>query len=264
MSKQRYINTKMWEDSWFVELDPIEKLFFIYLLTNPMTTIVGAYELSRGTIGRATGLESRVVDELLKRFGDSGKAHYINGWVVLPNFIKHQNYKSPKIRAGIEAELQNVPEEVQSYIKIPYAYGIDTVSHSNSNSNSNSNGIDPSLKEPTAFKTFFKQPKRKIKPGSNVISQAKQLCQLFTEYKGGDFMNKIHIDAMAGLLLIHGWDRTLEVATFALEIKPKEHQVKISNPIQLADKWAMVVELMEKPVPKETLLDKAIRERTSK
>lgn len=114
------------------------------------------------------------------------------------------------------------------------------------------------------FKTFFKQPKRKIKPGSNVISQAKQLCQLFTEYKGGDFMNKIHIDAMAGLLLIHGWDRTLGVATFALEIKPKEHQVKISNPIQLADKWAMVVELMEKPMPKETLLDKAIRERISK
>lgn len=150
MSKQRYINTKIWEDSWFEQLDPTEKLFFVYLLTNPMTNIIGAYEISRGTIGKSTGLESRVVDEILSRFGTAGKAHYIKGWLVLPNFIKHQNYKSPKIRAGIEAELQNVPDDVQGYIKIPYAYGIDTLSHSNSNSNSN--GIE----NPEPHKTFFK------------------------------------------------------------------------------------------------------------
>ena len=35
MAKQRYINTKFWRDSYIEDLDPIEKLLFLYLLSNP-------------------------------------------------------------------------------------------------------------------------------------------------------------------------------------------------------------------------------------
>jgi len=134
------INTKIWEDAWFNDLDPIEKLFFVYLLTNPMTNILGAYELSKGTMGRATGLESRVVEEILRRFEDAKKVYYRDGWVVLRNFIKHQNYKSPKIITGITVELKNVPKNIAELINMPdNLYGIYTISHSNSNSNLNSN-----------------------------------------------------------------------------------------------------------------------------
>jgi hypothetical protein len=129
MAKQRYINTKIWEDNWFSSLDQVEQLVFIYFLTNPMTNIIGAYELSKATITRSVGLDTLMLDELLKRFDEAGKVHYINGWVVLPNFIKHQNYKSPKIKKGIETELEEVPDEVKRYINIPYIYGIDTLSH---------------------------------------------------------------------------------------------------------------------------------------
>lgn len=129
------INTKIWEDNWFNQLDPIEKLFFIYLLTNPMTNISGVYELSKGTIGRSTGLETRVVNEIFDRFEKSGKVIYRDGWVVIANFIKHQNHNSPKIRTGIALELQNAPKELKQHINIPYGYGMDTISHSNSNSN---------------------------------------------------------------------------------------------------------------------------------
>ncbi|MDQ3158791.1 MAG: hypothetical protein M3P98_01475 [bacterium] len=129
MSKQRYINTKIWEDAWFSDLDQIEQLVFIYFLTNPMTNIIGAYELSKGTIGRATGLESRVVEEMLNRFEKAGKVYYVDGWVIIANFIKHQNYRSPKIQAGIENELKDIPDNVKKWIGIPYPYGIDTLSH---------------------------------------------------------------------------------------------------------------------------------------
>lgn len=235
--KQRYINTKMWEDSWFDQLDPTEKLFFVYLLTSPMTNIVGAYEVSKGTIGRCTGLESRVVDEILQRFTAVGKAYYIDGWVVLPNFIKHQNYKSPKIKAGIEAELQNIPDKVQRYIKIPYAYGMHTVSHSNTNTNTNG------IAEET-FKTNFKQPKKKSK---NLLAQAKDICQLFTDHNGGSYLNTIHIEAVVGLLELHGIDRVTEVALFALSLTPKQYQVQIRKPVDLADHWPKIVDLIEAP-----------------
>lgn len=146
MAKQRMINTKIWEDAWFSSLDQIEQLVFIYFLTNPMTNIVGTYELSKGTITRSTGLETRVLDEILERFEKSKKVFYRNGWVIIHNFIKHQNYRSPKIKIGIEKELESIPDTIKSLIIIPYANGIDTISHLNLNSNLNSN-LNP--KEPS-------------------------------------------------------------------------------------------------------------------
>lgn len=144
MAKQRMINTKIWEDAWFNNLDPIEKLFFIYLLTNPMTNILGAYELSKGTMGRATGLESKVVDEILNRFEKAEKVHYRDGWIIIANFVKHQNYRSPKIVAGLHAEAENIPQDIRFLLNSPVElYGIDTLSHSNSNSNLNSKSKSP-------------------------------------------------------------------------------------------------------------------------
>ena len=139
MAKQRYINTKIWEDAWFSQLDQIEQLVFIYFLTNPMTNIIGAYELSKATISRSVGLETQMLEEILRRFEVAGKIYYVNGWVVIPNFIKHQNYNSPKIQKGIEIELESTPDAVKKLLKIPYRYGIDTLSHSNTNTNTNSN-----------------------------------------------------------------------------------------------------------------------------
>lgn len=147
MAKQRYINTKIWEDSWFSSLDQIEQLVFIYFLTNPTTNIVGAYELSKNTISRHTGLEALTLNEILSRFERSEKVFYVDGWIIISNFIKHQNYKSPKIIKGIKLSIEEMPEKIKSLVKMPefvkkkigYRYGIEGLSHSNSNLNSNSN-----------------------------------------------------------------------------------------------------------------------------
>jgi len=37
--KKRYISTKFWDDEFIVNLDPIEKLLFMYFLTNPLTNV---------------------------------------------------------------------------------------------------------------------------------------------------------------------------------------------------------------------------------
>ena len=41
MAKFRYVNTRFWDDSYVAELSPLEKLAFLYLLTNSLTTIAG-------------------------------------------------------------------------------------------------------------------------------------------------------------------------------------------------------------------------------
>lgn len=112
MAKQRYINTKIWEDAWFSELDQIEQLVFIYLLTNPATNISGVYELSLRTICTHTKLEKMLIQEMFERFAKANKVMYVDGWVILKNFLRHQNLKNSKIRSGVEAELGNVPDSI--------------------------------------------------------------------------------------------------------------------------------------------------------
>ena len=135
MAKQRYINTKFWEDCYISDLDPIEKLIFLYFLTNPATNIIGAYELPLKRMAVDTGIDKDMLKKILDRFEQDKKIFYKKGWVIISNFVKHQNTNSPKIQAGIKAEMQNIPDYL-----IPYIYGMDTVSHSNTNSNTNSNG----------------------------------------------------------------------------------------------------------------------------
>ena len=214
MAKQRMINTKMWEDGWFCELDPIEKLFFIYLLTNPMTNILGVYELSKGTISRATGLESRVVDEILTRFEKAKKVYYIEGRVVLVNFIKHQNYRSPKVVAGLLAELENIPKNIVKIIKPQLErYGIDTISHSNTNTNSNSN--------------------------SNLIPEVIKLFETINPTCKTYYGNTTQRGAVDFLLNTHGFERVEKVVKELLPVtNGMEFMPTITTPVQLRDKWS--------------------------
>jgi len=123
--------------------------------------------------------------------------------------------------------------------------------HSNKN-------IATENKEGESFQTFFKPQKKKSK---NLLAQAKDICQLFTEHTGGSFLNTIHLEAIVGLLESHGVDKVNQVAEFALSLKPKEYQVRIAKPVDLADHWPKIIELMEAPPMKESLLDKLAKQR---
>lgn len=145
MAKQRLINTKTWDDEWFTELNIIEKLLFLYFLTNALTDICGGYEISIKRIVFDTGIERDEVLKTLEKFEKAKKVFYRDGWILIENFIKHQA-QSPKILAGIRNSLKNCPDWIKDRVSISYPtlsigyqYGINTPSHSNSNSNSNSN-----------------------------------------------------------------------------------------------------------------------------
>lgn len=128
MAKVRMINTKFWDDDYTSNLDPIEKLLFLYLLTNTSTNICGIYEIPLKKIANETGIDKEMVSKILDRFQKDGKIFNQKGWICLKNFVKNQNQSSPKVQIGIEREIMAIPNDIME-IFIGYGYGIDTLSH---------------------------------------------------------------------------------------------------------------------------------------
>ena len=134
MAKNRYVNTHFWDDGYITTLDPIEKLLFLYLLTNPLTEISGAYEIPLRRIAFDTGIDRDMVAKIFTRFEEEDKVIYRDGWVLISNFIKHQSV-NPKITKGIETSVNHCPNWIKDRLSIAY----DRLSHLNLNSNLNYN-----------------------------------------------------------------------------------------------------------------------------
>lgn len=130
MQKSRMISTRIWDDDYFSNIDPIEKLLFLYFLTNSATNIAGIYEIPLKRVANETGIDKEMLIKVLSRFSRDEKIFYENGWVCLKNFVKHQNKKSPLVQIGIKNELALVPKDILEKF-IAYGYGINTVSISN-------------------------------------------------------------------------------------------------------------------------------------
>ena len=113
MAKERIINTKFWDDNYIVTLDPIEKLMYLYFLTNPLTNISGIYEIPLKTMGFDTGIDPDMVKRVLMRFERDGKVFYRSGWIGIVNFIKNQHIESESVKIGIMRELNLAPEEIK-------------------------------------------------------------------------------------------------------------------------------------------------------
>lgn len=164
MAKQRFINTKFWDDTYIITLDPTEKLLFIYFLTNPLTNICGGYEINLRRVALDTGVEENTVRTIVKRFSDEGRIFFVDGWLIIKNFIKHQQ-DNPKILSGIRLAISEIPSQIRDRVKIEYGYDMDSISHSNTNSNTNNKSNNNALQGSLSFDEFWKEyPNKKAKP----------------------------------------------------------------------------------------------------
>jgi hypothetical protein len=123
MSKQRMVNTRFWVDPWVQEeLNSLDRLLFLYLLTNDQTNLSGIYEISNFNMCFETGIEKETL--LRAMFPRLAPKVYREGnWVILINFPKHQNTNNPSIVQGILRELELVPDEVVKKA-IEYGYSV--------------------------------------------------------------------------------------------------------------------------------------------
>jgi hypothetical protein len=135
----RQIHTSIWKKSWFLDLEPQEKLLFVYLFSNDQTHLTGLYELPLRVMAFETGLDLAFVKATLIKLDKLGKVHYDYErsliWVV--NLLEHnaENRTSPKIQPHILAQFRNIPDcELRRQAighyngLIPETYRIDTLS----------------------------------------------------------------------------------------------------------------------------------------
>jgi hypothetical protein len=127
MSKNRWINTKFWSDGYIEELDPIEKLLFLYLLTNERTNVAGVYELPRKIMSVETGIEKSMLDNILARFEADGKIVTYEKYIRVMNSDTHQNMSNPKIQIGKKNVIDSLSTEVRDRLYIGYPYPLNNL-----------------------------------------------------------------------------------------------------------------------------------------
>jgi len=112
MAGYRQIHTKIWSDNWFLDLDPQEKLLFIYLFGNDKTSVSGFYEFSLKLASFETGLDQGFINDTLAVFEAAGKVIVDGAYVWVKNLRKYNESKSPNVRKRILSDLEDLPDGV--------------------------------------------------------------------------------------------------------------------------------------------------------
>lgn len=111
-TKLRSINTKFWDDSYIIELTPIEKLVFLYMLTCPLTNLAGVYEISVRRISFDTGIEPAMIEKTLKKFESDRKMFYQDGFILIFNHLKNQSLND-NMMTNVKNTIINLPLSIK-------------------------------------------------------------------------------------------------------------------------------------------------------
>jgi len=121
--KQRIVNDTFWTDPYIEDLDPSEKLVFLYLLTNPLCNIAGAYEIKIKRIAYETWFDKDMVDKILKRFENDNKILRANEWIIIINFAKNQS-NNPNVLKWMQRIIDSIPmpivKALKGFERLPY------------------------------------------------------------------------------------------------------------------------------------------------
>lgn len=100
MGIKRVVDTQFWTDDKVIEIfSPEDKLFMLYLMTNPHTTQLGIYKVSKKIMAFETGYSTDTISVLLDRFetkyelikySDETKE------VAIKNYLRHSIIKGGK------------------------------------------------------------------------------------------------------------------------------------------------------------------------
>lgn len=112
--KARIIHTKIWQDSFVAELNPTEKLVFIYLITNERINIVHCYECPERVIAFETGVGRDVVASTKAKLQEAGKIRCYKDWVQLLNGDRYQQFTGEKNELAKQREIKLMPDDVLS------------------------------------------------------------------------------------------------------------------------------------------------------
>ena len=112
MATYRPIYLTFWSDIKISDnFTPEDKYFYLYLITNPHTTICGCYEFSFKQAANETGYSKETIEKLLDRMIN---VHQVVRYdcetneILLLNFAKYNWTKSPDLIKGVNVSIEKV------------------------------------------------------------------------------------------------------------------------------------------------------------
>ena len=126
MDVRRSINTKIWADEWFENLTAVNKLIWLYLLTNQQTNMLGVYEISIRKIAFETRLTEDQVREAFLLFEEGKKAFYYRNFVILSNWLKNQALNSNMKIAALQT-YDRLPNDLKAKINANPSEGFESL-----------------------------------------------------------------------------------------------------------------------------------------
>lgn len=241
MAKNRMVSTGFWSDYYIADLDPVEKLLFLYLLTCERSTLAGVYELPIKMMAVETGIDVFMVEKILKRFDEEGKVKYQSGWVAIRNFLKHHEHGSPTVKKGISDAIAASPEWAQGYIK-----GIEALTPSSSSSSSSLASVRAT---PVPYDEEDENTKPKSKPK---YPNAKKVFTLFGllenngSYPKNWDRNTTELVAAENLFEERGLVEVENALSWYQDLKDREYCPDVSSPYGLDSKWSKFERFVEK------------------
>jgi hypothetical protein len=109
--KHRYIQTDIWNESWFADMSPRAKLVYLYLLTNPSTNNAGVYIKRPQSISFDIGIDE--VSQVLRYLQERGEIICVQDWIIIIRHPRFQKWNtSISIAKAIVCELDEAPSEI--------------------------------------------------------------------------------------------------------------------------------------------------------
>ena len=111
MARFRKIDPKIWNDAKFTALSNDAKLLFIYLLTSPMMTVLGAVPMRSPAVAAELGFDSKRYAIRYKELYDMGIVEYDDrGLFWVKNFLKYNAPDNPKVVISWSGAVDLLPE----------------------------------------------------------------------------------------------------------------------------------------------------------
>ncbi|MFT4446322.1 conserved phage C-terminal domain-containing protein [Bacillus subtilis] len=125
MAKYRHVRTEFWQDPKVLEeMTPEDRYFYLYLLTNPFTTQIGIYSITKKQMAFDIGYSIESINSLMDRFQNHHRLVVYNCDTREIAIIKWGKYNLNK--AGkpmmdcIEKELQEVKDKTLIELVYPH------------------------------------------------------------------------------------------------------------------------------------------------
>lgn len=221
MAKFRMVHTEFWNDPTVIEeMTPEDKYFFLYLLTNPNTTQIGIYQITKKQMAFDMGYSMETINSLLDRFINHHKLIKYNSEtreIAIKNWGKYNLNRGGKpVIDCVTSELKDVKdvtfiEYVGNNVKNNSIKGLYDTYHDTYHDTSTTSGQEEEKEEEEKEEEDKKEDKEKE-------IKNKQIRALFEHYVSKNIVkHKKLTDAMKRAINARLKDYTFEELKKAID-----------------------------------------------